>query len=434
MSNPPSRSPPSPGSAWYALGLLMMVFVFSFIDRQILSLLVGPIRRDLGVSDTQVSLLLGPAFAVVYVAMGFPFGRLADTHNRRNLVVVGFVIWSAATLLSGLAHSYKQLLLARMVLAVGEASLAPAAYSLIADYFPERRRATAMAIYAMGIYIGSGLAFMLGGLVVGAVGQQAALQLPLIGTTAPWQQVFLLLGALSLAFVLVVLSLREPPRAVSAVATSWAAVRAFGRRHRRTLLCHNFGFAFMALSGYASSAWLPTYFARIHGWNPGRFALVYGAVILLFCCVGALAGGLWADRLRRRGQVDATIRVGAYAAWASLPLGLLFLLPVAAETAIALMIPSAVLIAMPVGVAAAGLQQLVPADLRGRASAVYLLVVNLLGLGLGPTAVALLTDRLFADPQALGLSLLIVCGGAQLLGALLLTAGIRPFRDSSNQA
>lgn len=434
MSNPLSRPAPSPAYAWYALGLLMMVFVFSFIDRQILNLLVGPIRRDLGVSDTQISLLLGPAFAIVYVAMGFPFGRLVDTRNRRNLVVVGFAIWSTATLLSGLASSYNQLLLARVVLAVGEASLGPAAYSLIADYFPERRRATAMAIYAMGIYIGSGLAFMLGGLVVGTVGQQAGLQLPLIGTKAPWQQVFLLLGALSLAFLLAVLSLREPPRAVSQVAASWAAVRAYGQRHRRTLLCHHFGFAFMALSGYASSAWLPTYFARIHGWNPGRFALVYGAVILLFCCAGALAGGLWADRLRRRGQVDATIRVGAYAALASLPLGLLFLLPVAPEIAIALMIPSAVLIAMPVGVAVAGLQQLVPANLRGRASAVYLLVVNLLGLGLGPTAVALLTDRLFADPQALGLSLLIVCGGAQLLAALLLTAGIKPFRDSLAQA
>lgn len=427
---PPHRPAPSPAYAWYALVVLMLVFVFSFIDRQIINLLVGPIRRDLGISDTQVSLLLGPAFAVVYVIMGFPFGRLADTRSRRALIAAGFVVWSIATLLSGLARSYTQLLLARVGLAVGEASLAPAAYSLIADYFPERQRATAMAIYAMGIYIGSGLAYMLGGLVVSAVSREGGLDLPGLGALAPWQQVFVMLGALSLLFSLLVLSLREPPRAANHANSSWAAVRAHWRTHRRALLCHHFGFAFMAMSGYASSAWLPTYFARVHGWPPGEFALIYGAIILLFCCAGALSGGLWADRLRRRGQADANLRVGAGAAVASLPLGLLFLLPVAPGLAAALIIPSAFLIAMPAGVAIAGLQQLVPANLRGQASAVYLLIVNLVGLGLGPTAVALCTDYLFADPKALGQSLLIACGGAQVLAALLLFAGLGPFRNS----
>jgi len=278
--------------------------------------------------------------------------------------------------------------------------------------------------------LGSGLAFMLGGLVVTTVMQQGPVTLWVLGAVQPWQQVLLLLGAVSLLFTLVLLTLREPARASGPALMPWAAVRRYWWQHRRTLACHHLGFAFVSLSSYASSAWLPSYFWRLHGWETGRFAVIYGAIILVFCSAGALCGGLWADRMRARGQRDATLRVGFWAMLASLPLGLLYLLPVSPTLAAGFLAPAAFLLAMPAGVAAASLQQLVPPQLRGQSTALYLFVFNVVALGFGPTSVALLTDYWFADPQALGKSMLVVCGGAQAAAAVLLGLGLKPFRQS----
>src|SRR5262245_15450942 len=157
---------PSAAYAWYVVGVLTLVYVFSFIDRQILSLLVGPIRRDLGISEKQMSLLMGASFAVFYTLFGIPLGRLADTRSRRGIIAVGVAFWSVMTAACGLTRSFWQLALARIGVGVGEASLSPSAYSLIADYFRPERRSTALSVYSMGIYVGSGLAYALGGLVV----------------------------------------------------------------------------------------------------------------------------------------------------------------------------------------------------------------------------------------------------------------------------
>src|SRR5262245_9002593 len=186
LPTPPGEAPyPPPGYAWYVVGVLTLVYVFSFIDRQILNLLVRPIRRDLDISDTQMSLLMGFSFALFYTLFGIPLGRLADAHSRRGLIALGFVFWSVMTAGCGLARNFVQMLLLRVGVGVGEAALSPAAYSLISDYFPPQRRATAISVYSMGIYIGSGLAFVLGGVVVGFVSTHGAWQLPLIGATRP---------------------------------------------------------------------------------------------------------------------------------------------------------------------------------------------------------------------------------------------------------
>jgi MFS family permease len=157
---------PPVGYSWYVVGILTVAYVFSFIDRQILNLLVGPIRRDLQISDTEMSLLMGFSFAVFYTFFGIPLGRLADTRSRRALITGGIVLWSLMTAACGLARNFVHFLLLRMGVGVGEAALSPSAYSLIADYFPRENRATALSVYSMGIYIGSGLAYLLGGLVV----------------------------------------------------------------------------------------------------------------------------------------------------------------------------------------------------------------------------------------------------------------------------
>ncbi|MGQ0623031.1 MAG: spinster family MFS transporter [Panacagrimonas sp.] len=415
---------------WYVVGILMLAFVFSFVDRQILNLLVGPVRQDLGIGDTQVSLLLGPAFALFFVLAGLPLGRLADSHSRRGLITLGLVFWSLATAACGFARSFEHLFLARACVGIGEAVLAPAAYSLIADYFPRERRATALSVHATGIYIGAGLALMLGGLVIVFAARHGPMTLPLLGETRPWQVVFLVVGAAGILFSPLLLTVREPPRGAQHAAAPLSEVFAHFRRNRRVLLCHNFGFAFLALSGYASAAWLPTFFIRVHGWNAGTIALVYGAIVAVFCIAGVVFGGWLADRWLRRGRSDATLRVGRLAALLLPLLGLLYVFPSNGWIAAALIVPAAFLAGMPTGVAPAALQDLMPANLRGQASALSVLVVNLVGLGLGPSAVALCTDYVFEDDRAVGWSLLVVCGTAQLLAAALLHAGLGAFRES----
>lgn len=415
---------------WYVVGVLMLAFVLSFADRQILGLLLTPVRRDLGLSDAQMSLLLGPAFALPFILAGLPLGRLADRYSRRALITIGLLVWSTATLLCAFARDFGELLLARAVIGIGEAALAPAAYSLIVDYFARERRATALSVFGLGIYLGVGLAFMLGGVVIAYAMQHGAMSLSLFGAVRPWQAVFLCLGGAGIVLSPLLLTVREPPRQARHASAPLSEVFAFLRQNRRAILHHNFGFAFLSMSAYASVAWLPTFFVRIHGWEPSRFGLVYGAIVTVFGGGGVLFGGWLADRWLRRGHTDAGLRVGAVSAFVSLGIGLLYLFPSNATLAASLIIPAAFLAGMPVGVSPAALQDLMPANLRAQASALSLLILNVVGLGCGPIAVALITQYVFADEQALGWSLLIVCGGAQLIAAALLSNGRAPFRES----
>lgn len=203
---------PSSLSAWTTVTILMIAYVLSFIDRQILNLLVEPIRRDLVISDTQMSLLMGLSFALFYTICGIPLGRLADTRSRRGLIAIGVMFWSAATAACGMAKLYWQFLICRIGVGVGEAALSPAAYSLIADSFPPERRATAISVYSMGVYLGSGIAFLLGGLVIQFASAQGNVVLPVLGEVRPWQLIFLILGVAGVLFTLLMLAVREPAR------------------------------------------------------------------------------------------------------------------------------------------------------------------------------------------------------------------------------
>lgn len=423
---------PSSLSAWTTVVILMVAYVLSFIDRQILNLLVAPIRRDLVISDTQMSLLMGLSFALFYTVCGIPLGRLADTRSRRGLIAIGVLFWSAATAACGMARLYWQFLLCRIGVGVGEAALSPAAYSLIADSFPAERRATAISVYSMGVYLGSGIAFLLGGLVIKFASAQGDLHLPVFGEVRPWQLIFLILGAAGVLFTLLMLAVREPARrgVGAGVVVPLAEVGRYIRSNRRTVLCHNFGFAGLALAGYGSGAWIPSFYIRTYGWDASEVGIVYGSLVAVFGCLGIVCGGRLADRLAKRGLVDANMRVGLYAAIGALPLVLLFPLMGNAFWASVLMAPTVFFLSMPFGVAPAAIQEIMPNSMRGQASAIYLFVVTLFGLGLGPTFVALVTDYVFADDQALRYSLLIITGAAVLAAVVLLWAGLKPYRAS----
>jgi MFS family permease len=423
---------PSLAFAWFVVAVLMLTYVFSFVDRQILSLLVGPIRRDLGISDTQMSLLMGFTFAIFYTICGIPLARFADRGSRRALIAGGLILWSFMTALCGTAARYGQLLLYRVGVGVGEAALSPAAYSMIADYFPPERRATAISVYSMGIYIGSGIAFLLGGVVIQFASAQGNLDLPIVGSTRPWQVVFLILGGAGILFSSVLLLVREPPR-TGVVAGTQVPLREVARyvaSNGRTMLCHNVGFALISLASYGSANWIPSFFVRVHHWEIPKVGLVFGLITMLFGSAGIVFGGQLADRMRRRGITDASVRVGLWGALATVPIGFIYLvLPDANMAAIALA-PVAFCMAMPFGVAPAAIQEIMPNAMRAQASAIYLFTVNLIGLGCGPTAVAMVTDYVFHDDNAVGYSIMVVGTVANLSAIVFLSLGLKPYRET----
>ncbi len=435
------ESYPRAGYAWYVVGVLTLAYVFAFVDRQILNLLVRPIRRDLGISDTQMSLLMGFSFAIFYAFFGFPLGRLADSKSRRTIIAVGMVLWSLLTAGCGVARQFWHFLLLRMGVGVGEAALSPSAYSLISDYFPKEQRATAISIYSMAYYIGSGLAFVLGGLVVGFASAKGNWVLPLVGAVRPWQLIFFVVGLPGALLALLMYTVKEPTRkgarmmkAADGTATlaraSMGEVLTYIGQNRATLLCHNLGFALLALSGYGTSAWIPTFLIRKYGWTGSRAGVVYGTIVCVFGTIGIIIGGRLADWLARRGFHDSNMRVGLIGALAWLPAGILYPLMPTGNSAAAMLILTIFLTSLPVGVAAAAIQEMMPNVMRGQASALYLFVINLIGLGLGPTAVAVLTDYVFRDDNAVNYSLLVVGTLAHLGAALLLWIGLKPFLRS----
>lgn len=435
---------PPVGYSWYVVGLLMVVYVFSFMDRQILALLVKPIKTDLGLTDSQMSYLGGASFAIFYTFFGIPLGRLADRASRRGLIAAGLFFWSLMTTGCGLAQHYWQLLLFRMGVGVGEASLSPSAYSLISDSFPPRLLGTAISVYGTGIYFGSGLAYMLGGFVVRWVGTQPTVIVPIVGDVRSWQVVFFLLGLPGMVLTVSLLTVKEPVRrGVRRIKTAGddkvaqvplGEVARYMRRSWATFFCHNLGFGLLALSSYGSTFWIATFFERTYpGWTRADAGITYGAIVIVFGTTGIASGGWLADRLAAGGLSSSKMWVGAVASFVWYACGIVYPLAPNATISFIFLAPTVFLAAMPTGVAAAAIAEMMPNVMRGQASAVYLFVVNLVGLGIGPSAVAWVTDYGFGDESMLRYSLLIVNCVAHLAATILLLAGVRPFQHSLAQ-
>ena len=419
--------------SWFVVAVLTLVYVFSFIDRQIFALLVGPLRRDLGISDTQVSLLMGFSFALFYTFFGIPIGRLADLYSRRAIIATGLILWSGFTTGCGVARTFPQMFALRTGVGVGEAALSPAAYSLITDYFPRERLATAISVYSMGIYLGSGLAYLLGGLVVAYANTRAAWTLPLVGPIRSWQLIFLMVGLPGTLLALLLTAVREPARSLAGPAHSSTPLReviSYILRNRRTFFLHNVGFGLLALASYAAAGWVPEYFRRHFHWTVQRIGLVYGTIVAVFGCLGIASAGRLADYLRSRGRQNANLLVGACVAFLTIPVVLLLGFSPSPTWAAAFLVPAAFLAAAPFGIAPACIQQMMPPTMRAQASAVYLFVINLIGLGLGPTAVAASTQYIFRRDDSIHYSLVLVTCISSALAAVLLYSCLTPFLRS----
>ncbi len=434
----------SEGYAWYVVSVLMLVYLFSFLDRQILSLMVDDLKVGLSIEfDWQVAFLMGPAFAIFYTIFGIPFGRAADTRSRKHTISLGLVLWSIVTIGCAFARNFWHMALLRVGVGVGEASLSPSAYSIIADYFDGSKLARAIAIYSSGIYLGSGLAYLIGGQAVSMFRGTTPWEIPVLGMIPGWQKVFIIVGLPGLFIVpLLLLTVREPLR--RGVVASRAGdgttdlplseVYAYARENWKTLATHNIGFALLSFSSYGTGSWLPSMFKRVHGWDVAQFGLVYGLIVFIGSASGAILGGVLADWLRKRGYRDAKIRVGFFAAWMWLPFGIAFPIIDDGNLAMAVAAPAAFLASMPFGVAPAALQEMMPNNLRGQMSAIYLFATNLLGLAIGPLIVGAMTDFVFSEASygigGIRWSLLTTTLAAHLIATLLLYKGMGEYRKS----
>jgi len=420
--------------AWYGVILLLGVYVSSFIDRTILTLLIGPIRETTGLSDSEVGFLIGPAFAIFYTIAGLPLGWLADRVSRVWLIVVGQVFWSLASVSFGLGRSFRELAVARIGVGVGEASLSPAAYSIISDLFPLERLARALSVYSMGIHLGGGLASILGGLVIDWAGEAASLRVPLLGERYVWQVVFFGVAAPTIPLTILLLTtFREPKRRESATRAEVVSVSTgdfvrYFRANAGAFLCHNFGFGLLALSGYGALSWIPEFFVRIHGWDRAFVGKAVGLNSMIVGVAGLYFGGFVGDHLARRGRTDSKVLVGLIAVLVWLPFGVLLPFAPTGTLAFALWVPMTFAAAMPWGAAAAAIQEAVPNQMRGQAAAIFLLVINLVGLGLGPQILPLVTDYVFRDEMQIHLSLLTVTTTAEVAGFALLVLALPRFR------
>lgn len=416
--------------AWYVVAVLLLAQAFSFLDRMIMGLLVGPIRETFAISDTQYSLLAGLAFAVFYALMGIPLARIADRGSRRLLIGVGIAVWSAMTAVCGLARNFVELFIARIGVGVGEASLGPAAYSMITDYFPRHQLARALSAYMVGVTVGSGLAYMIGGMVIEIVSAMGEIRLPIVGVVHGWQVTFFLVGVPGLLVALLMVTVKEPIRRGRLTVTPQPAmpvsrVMRYMWDRKRAYGAHFVGISIYIMAVYGLNLWGPTYLIRVHGYAPAAAGWTFGLIMMGAGTAGLLLAGVVADAWMKRGRHDAYIRIILISMIAMLPFigGLAF----ASSSVVALPLLAIAIFfsAFQGGLSAGSLQVMTPNEMRGQATAVFLLTANLVGLGLGPTVVAAMTDYVFADDAAIGKSLaltgLIVCP----LGAAILVSGLK---------
>ncbi len=363
----------------YALGLLVVVYVLNFVDRQILTILAKPIADELQFSDTQLGLLTGPAFALFYTFAGIPIARWADVGVRRSIIALALFIWSGMTALTAGAANLTQLAFARVGVGIGDAGCSPPAHSLNSDLFPVEKRATALAIYSLGIPIGGSLGSLLGGW---------------LGQLYGWRIAFLAVGIPGVLLALVVrYTLREPPRA-AAPGKRDSVRQVFSFMLRRRAFVHmSIGAALHAFYGYGAASFIPVFLMRVHGFELGPLGTWLAAIGLTTGVLGTYLGGAVSDRLAKA-EVRWYMRVPAIASLIGIPFTFLFYLWPEGRTALLLSVPGALLGPIYLGPTFAMTQSLVRPEMRALASALLLFIINLIGLGLGPWFVGMLSDAL----------------------------------------
>ncbi|HKX28485.1 MAG TPA: MFS transporter [Blastocatellia bacterium] len=425
---------PSPGRAWYAVFIFALSLMINFLDRGIVSLLVTPIKRDLNLTDVQVSLVMGFAFICCYVILGLPIARWADFRNRRTILGIGVMIWSLMTAACGLAQSFWQLFVCRVGVGAGEACSGPATYSMLADLFPPQRLPRAIAVLNFGFYAGMGLALIVGGTVTQLLVELPPVTLPLIGPLRHWQSIFLVVGIPGLLVAALITTVREPRRRGTAFTAAGRPqplpvreVLTFIREQAPLFAPLFLGVGIETALAFGTGSWAPTFYLRTFGWTPARYGLVQGLIMISVLPVGAFIGSLLAERFARQGRPDANLRVVLIAQSLALPASVLF--PLMPTPGLALLVSTWSLfcqswVAGPIN---AAIQITTPNQMRGQITALLLFIFNVIGFGLGPTAVAIFTDYVFHAEGQLGYSLSAAALVLGPLGLFAIRLSLKPY-------
>jgi len=420
---------------WYVVFLLTLASTLSFIDRQILNVMIGPIKRDLGgLSDTEISLIIGLAFSAVYSLTTLPLARIADRYSRRNVIAAGIFSWSLMTALAGMANSFWALFGARMGVGVGEASLGPATQSILADYFEQHRLPLAYGIVAAAPFIGTGLANIVGGPLIDYLEARPLLVLPVFGEMYSWQTVLVVVGLPGILLTLLMFTIKEPKReGASADRTegySYRELWQFCLSRRKYLTYHFIAYLCLSIQGFAFLTWIVEFFVRIHGWTRTEIGLTYGSIALIVGIMGSIGAGYYAGYWLAKGRADAPMRLAFYGTIGLGPLAVIMPLVSSDWLAIAIIIPITFFMAMPPGLSNAALQAISPNRLRGQMIAVYLICVSFLSYLFAPLIIGLMNDYVFGREDAIGLSLASLAFVNYSIAAVCLYLCLDPLKDA----
>jgi MFS family permease len=414
-----------PAYAWFVVVVLALANCVSFIDRLILSLLVTPIKAELSLSDTQVSLLQGLAFALFYCFVGVLLARLADRASRKWIITGGITLWCFMTALAGTARSYVALFAYRIGVGVGEGTLSPSAYSLIAGYFPRERLSLAIGVFSAGVTAGMGVAYLAGGAAIQWVATLGTVDLPILGPIGGWRLVFVIVGLLGLPVALLMLFVKEPARAAGFTPARFTEVLQHFRDDWRRYAYVFAGYGATSITVYSVVSWTPTFYQRHYGAPITSAATVLGTIALVGGLAGAFAGGWLSDRLEQRGDAHAKLRV-LFGCCVGL------MLPAFLAPFMPTMISSAAVLffmfffgSAATGPAGAYVQSITPDRMRAQFGAFYQLSLTLIGATLGPFLTAFFTDYVFRDEQAIGFSLSAVAAIGNGLAVVITGWGLR---------
>ena len=426
----------------YILGLLMLAYIFSYVDRQILSLMVGPIRSDLDISDFEISLLQGWAFALFYSVMAIPIARMADNGSRVRIISIGVALWSTMTALSGLARSFGALFAMRVGVGVGEAALTPATYSMLSDYFSREKLPRALAIYMLGIPLGSGLAYIFGGAVVEAATSAPPVVIPHFGRIAPWQLTFIIVGLPGLIVAaLIALTVREPARRGTGMSKGdvesrlpFMEVFRFQLKRWRVYIGISMGTAQLGILSYGTLAWYPTFLMRTYGTSVAETGLYFGLIYIVFGSLGTIIGVRIAGWIVKKGYRDGHIRFLIITSiLLVIPATIGPLMPTA-FSALLVLAPAIFLKNSHHGSSSSVLQVITPNRMRAQVTAVQIFLNNIIGLTVGASAIAILTDFVFVDDYAIRYSMAWVAGVTCPLAAIILWTCLKPYRASLEES
>ena len=425
---------PNIGYAWYVAALLLLVYVLSYVDRYILSLLIEPIKASLGLTDFQIGLLIGPAFVIFFVTVGLPIGWLVDRKSRRAILSTGIAVWSVMTAACGLANSFLTLFLVRIGVGIGETTAAPCAFSLFGDYFPKNIRPRAVALFMLGAPAGAGATYILGGQLFELITAAPPVVLPLIGELFAWQTAFLVVGLPGLLIAaLVWFTVREPKRqeivSERSGGPSLGEAVSYMRAHKVS-----YGAVFGGIIGVtaigASSFWMPALFERNWGWGVGQSGLYVGVILIVSGILGTQSAGWIASKLITRGVHHAPYYTVFGGAVLMIPFAILYPLMPTPELAIGMIFLFFLGMSIASGTSPSCIIAITPGELRGQATVVFFFTINLFGSLVAPPLVGLIADWM-GGPENLKYGLAYVGVGFSILMVLSLWPGFKKFKQSA---